>query len=47
MPPRPIEDYQAGWVCALPEEMAAARAMLDESMGLYRVKISRIAIATF
>jgi nucleoside phosphorylase len=30
MPPRPIEEYQVGWVCALPKEMAAARAMLDE-----------------
>jgi len=30
MSPRSIEEYQAGWVCALPKEMAAARAMLDE-----------------
>lgn len=30
MPPRPIEEYQVGWVCALPKEMTAARAMLDE-----------------
>src|SRR5436853_125176 len=30
MPPRSIEEYQVGWVCALSKEMAAARAMLDE-----------------
>jgi hypothetical protein len=24
------EDYTAGWICALPTEMAAARGMLDE-----------------
>jgi nucleoside phosphorylase len=33
MPPRSIEEYQVGWVCALPTEMAAARAMLDEEHG--------------
>jgi nucleoside phosphorylase len=33
MPPRPIEEYQVGWVCALPKEMAAARAVLDEEHG--------------
>ncbi|KAK5060030.1 hypothetical protein LTR84_009914 [Exophiala bonariae] len=26
----PIEEYQVGWVCALPKELTAARAMLDE-----------------
>jgi hypothetical protein len=30
MPPLPIEAYQVGWVCALPKELTAARAMLDE-----------------
>jgi nucleoside phosphorylase/patatin-like phospholipase/acyl hydrolase len=30
MPPRAIEEYPVGWVCALPKEMAAARAVLDE-----------------
>ena len=30
MSPRSIEEYQVGWVCALPKEMTAARAMLDE-----------------
>ena len=25
-----IEEYQVGWVCALPKELTAARAMLDE-----------------
>jgi hypothetical protein len=33
MPPRPIEEYQVGWVCGLPKEMATARAMLDEEHG--------------
>ena len=33
MPPRSIEEYQVGWVCALPKEMAAARAILDEEHG--------------
>ncbi|KAI1610554.1 putative kinesin light chain [Exophiala viscosa] len=27
---RPIKDYRVGWVCALPKELTAARAMLDE-----------------
>ncbi|CAN9415621.1 unnamed protein product [Alternaria alternata] len=31
MPPRPRrEDYTVGWICALPIELAAAMAMLDE-----------------
>ena len=30
MPSRWIEEYQVGWVCALPKELAAAQAMLDE-----------------
>jgi nucleoside phosphorylase len=30
MSPRSIDEYQVGWVCALPKEMTAARAMLDE-----------------
>jgi nucleoside phosphorylase len=30
MPPLPIEEYQVGWACALPKELMAARAMLDE-----------------
>src|SRR5882757_2586491 len=25
-----VEDYHIGWICALPAEMAAAKAMLDE-----------------
>jgi nucleoside phosphorylase len=33
MPPRPIEEYQVGWVCTLSKEMAAARAMLNEKYG--------------
>jgi nucleoside phosphorylase len=27
---RSLEDYTVGWICALPVEMAAAKAMLDE-----------------
>lgn len=30
MPPQSIEEYQVGWVCALPKEMTAAQAALDE-----------------
>ncbi|KAK5047292.1 hypothetical protein LTR84_006814 [Exophiala bonariae] len=30
MPSRLIEEYQVGWVCALPKELMAAQAMLDE-----------------
>lgn len=30
MPPLRIEEYQVGWICALPKELTAARAMLDE-----------------
>jgi len=33
MRPPLIEEYQVGWVCALPNEMAAAQAMLDEDHG--------------
>jgi len=33
VPPLPIEAYHVGWVCSLPKEMAAARAMLDEEHG--------------
>ena len=29
-PPPLMEEYQVGWVCALPKELTAARAMLDE-----------------
>lgn len=36
MPPLPIEDYQVGWVCALPKELTAARAMLDEEHEQYK-----------
>jgi len=35
MPPRPIEEYQVGWMCALPKELTAARAMLDEEHDPY------------
>jgi len=28
--PPSIEEYQVGWVCALPKELTAARAMLDK-----------------
>lgn len=30
MPQLSIEEYQVGWICALPKELAAARVMLDE-----------------
>src|SRR5436853_2698607 len=30
MAPFTSDDYHIGWICALPEERAAARAMLDE-----------------
>ncbi|PWY85425.1 purine and uridine phosphorylase [Aspergillus eucalypticola CBS 122712] len=29
-----LEDFQIGWICALPIEAAAAKEMLDESFGL-------------
>lgn len=29
-PARSHHDYTVGWICALPAELAAARAMLDE-----------------
>lgn len=37
--PLPIEDYQVGWVCALPKELTAARAMLDEEHELYTSQV--------
>lgn len=30
MLPPSINEYEVGWVCALPKEMTAARAILDE-----------------
>ncbi|KAG2411924.1 hypothetical protein HFD88_009480 [Aspergillus terreus] len=33
MPPPELEEYQIGWICALPIEAAAAHEMLDESFG--------------
>lgn len=33
MPPTSIDEYELGWVCALPKEMTAARAVLDEEYG--------------
>src|SRR5438045_1734074 len=33
MPPLINQEYTVGWICALPIEMAAARAMLDEVHG--------------
>ncbi|PLN80578.1 WD40-repeat-containing domain protein [Aspergillus taichungensis] len=29
----PLEEYQIGWICALPHEAAAAQEMLDEEFG--------------
>lgn len=34
MPPPALEEYQIGWICALPIEAAAAQEMFDESFGL-------------
>ncbi|KAK5058277.1 hypothetical protein LTR69_006681 [Exophiala sideris] len=39
MPRRPIEEYQVGWVCALPKELTAARAMLDEEHEPYSSQV--------
>jgi hypothetical protein len=33
MPSPALEEYQIGWICALPIEAAAAQEMLDESFG--------------
>ncbi|OQV11248.1 Tetratricopeptide repeat-containing protein [Cladophialophora immunda] len=39
MPPLSIEEYQVGWICALPKELTAARAMLDEEHELYTSQV--------
>jgi nucleoside phosphorylase len=39
--PRAIEEYQVGWVCALPKEMTAARAMLDEEHAPFKSDTAR------
>jgi hypothetical protein len=39
MPPLPIEDYQVGWVCVLPKELTAARAMLDKEHEQYKSQV--------
>jgi nucleoside phosphorylase len=39
MPPLPIEEYHVGWVCALPKELTAARAMLDEEHEQYQSQV--------
>ncbi|KAK7890413.1 hypothetical protein LTR67_008299 [Exophiala xenobiotica] len=39
MPPLSIEDYHVGWVCALPKELIAARAMLDEEHEQYKSQV--------
>src|SRR5947209_635075 len=41
MPPPPIEAYQVGWVCALPKELTAARAMLDEEHRGFRSQMTQ------
>ena len=41
MPSVPIEEYQVGVVCALPKEMRAARAMLDEEHKQLKIKDAR------
>jgi hypothetical protein len=39
MPALSIEEYQVGWVCAIPKELTAARAMLDEEHGQYTSQV--------
>jgi len=39
MPRLRIEEYQVGWVCALPKELTAARAMLDEEHEAYTSQV--------
>jgi hypothetical protein len=39
MSPLPIEEYQVGWVCALPQELTAARVMRDEEHGQYKGQV--------
>ncbi len=34
MPKSKLADYSVGWICALPQEFAAARAMLDDEHGV-------------
>lgn len=31
-----ISSYEVGWICALPQELAAARGMLDEDYGVFQ-----------
>lgn len=40
-PPRSVEEYQVGWVCALPKELTAARAMLDEEHEEFKSQVVR------
>ena len=41
MRPRSIEEYQVGWVCALPKELTAARAMLDEEHEEFESRVAQ------
>src|SRR4051794_23222347 len=41
MPRRSIEEYQAGWVCALSKELTAARAMLDEEHEEFQSRVAQ------
>ncbi|KAK4081239.1 uncharacterized protein Triagg1_2771 [Trichoderma aggressivum f. europaeum] len=34
MPPPACQEFQIGWICALPIEVAAAKEMLDENFGI-------------
>ena len=40
MPPPPIEEYQVGWVCALPKELTATRTVLDEGHKQYKSQVA-------
>jgi len=41
MRPQSIEEYQVGWVCALPKELTAARAMLDEEYEEFETSVAQ------
>jgi hypothetical protein len=41
MPCPPRETFQIGWICALPNEAAAAKLMLNEDFGLLIARYNR------
>ena len=40
-PPSSIEEYQVGWVCALPKELTAARALLNEEHKEFKIQVAQ------